>query len=1237
MRYFFVPFVLSLIFTCFHDSAEGQMTGFPFIRTLQTRQYGISNENVSIAQDERGLIYLGTSNGILQYDGYHWERISSRAHPVLTSGKNGTIFTGQYEAFGFLKETSRGISFHSLLDSSLAVKKISGMVRCGNEIFFSAEKTLYSFESMGKTHLRRADSEKEKRPFSGEEDAAPKKNQINTIRTFRGPVSLFELDNKRLFIYVRDGSLYRKKGDRFEVIIHHRHLSSPVIGMIRHQNGEAAVLENGTALMIRKGAPPVSRPLLPGSGKAHTLTDAVSLKNKVALATLSGGLMLTDINGNHQQIVDEAAGLLHSRINRLFTDRSANLWALHPNGVSIINLSSGIQVFNRQKGVEGVVNQVTRFQDDLYLATSRGVYFGSSSGTFRRAGSVQSEAFRFYATDSLLYAATRQGIFQLEGTQASLFYNKFSRQYTSFLQYRHHPGYMLIGLQNGLSLVRYVNGLFIHQGKAKGIEGHVLDMAEDSKGNVWLTTRHNGLYRIKPFTGFDATLAYEKYDEKKIFSRQTEWVKPYALSSGLLFSTSHGLYRFDPGQQRFHRDTSLEINQGRVRIHPVAEAGDQSLWVNTITRDARPSQTLYAWFPNENKNFGPISLSLDPSDDFQIHALHPDHDSLIWIGGNHKLIRLHVGQFLRQKEQPQTLLHRVTISGDSLVHYNFSGMQRKKAAPELSWSQNSVQFNFSVPSYARTSHMLFRTRLRGQEKQWTDWSTSHRRDFSNLREGNYTFEAQSKNGHGMVSPVLKYSFSIRPPFYRAWYAWAGYALILALLIYGIIRWRSYRFAKERRKLEEIIHQRTRALQQEKEKSDRLIERMLPRDTAEELKAGVKTKPYFYNKITVLFGDIQGFTRITEEMGRGMLIEKLSRCFLQFDHIVEKHNIEKIKTVGDAYMAAGGIPDESQTHPVEIILAGMEMQNYMHRVGSGNGGKMWDIRIGVDTGPVVAGVIGRNKLSYDIWGSTVNMASRMEALSEPGKINISGNTYALIKDFFICRYRGKMPVKNSGEIDMYFVEGLRPVFASDSQGLSPNRHFHANLQLLRLNDLEEVVLEKLEGLPNDLYYHNLKHTVDVVTQVELIGKSEGVTSEEMLLLKTAALFHDIGHLVSYDHHEEEGVKMARKMLPKYYYTPGQIDRIAALIMATHMPPNPSDLLEKIICDADLDYLGRTDFMPVAYNLYKELKIRNKVDSFEEWKKIQIDFIRHHSYYTRTAQRLREVNKKRQLEKIKNNHK
>ncbi len=139
---------------------------------------------------------------------------------------------------------------------------------------------------------------------------------------------------------------------------------------------------------------------------------------------------------------------------------------------------------------------------------------------------------------------------------------------------------------------------------------------------------------------------------------------------------------------------------------------------------------------------------------------------------------------------------------------------------------------------------------------------------------------------------------------------------------------------------------------------------------------------------------------------------------------------------------------------------------------------------------------------------------MESAGEAGKINISENTYLLVRDFFICTYRGQIPVKNRGNIQMYFVEGILPNLSQNLEGTLPNQDFFIELQLIRLSDLEELVLEKLEqGLPKNLYYHNVKHTVDVYTQVELIGRAEGVSKEDLLLLRTAALFHDAGHLVT----------------------------------------------------------------------------------------------------------------------------
>ena len=199
---------------------------------------------------------------------------------------------------------------------------------------------------------------------------------------------------------------------------------------------------------------------------------------------------------------------------------------------------------------------------------------------------------------------------------------------------------------------------------------------------------------------------------------------------------------------------------------------------------------------------------------------------------------------------------------------------------------------------------------------------------------------------------------------------------------------------------------------------------------------------------------------------------------------------------------------------------------------------------------------------------------------------------------------------------------------------PNDKFNTKFKLRQFNDIQELILDRLEKeLPDFLYYHNVKHTVDVVTEVELIGWAEGIDDEGILLLKTAALFHDAGHIISYDEHEFHGTQLVREMLPAYGYTEEQIEKICEIIMATKLPPQPKDIYQQIICDADLDYLGRSDMIPVSNTLYKELSEQDKIGTLNDWNKLQLKFISAHTYFTKTAQSLREVNKQKQIERIK----
>ena len=389
----------------------------------------------------------------------------------------------------------------------------------------------------------------------------------------------------------------------------------------------------------------------------------------------------------------------------------------------------------------------------------------------------------------------------------------------------------------------------------------------------------------------------------------------------------------------------------------------------------------------------------------------------------------------------------------------------------------------------------------------------------------------------------------------------------------------------------------------------------------------------YKMATVLFAYITGFKHLTDNDSSEIVMDQLDEVLIEFDRILKKYKIHKIKTIGDTYMAAGGIPVKNITNPIDVIMAALEMNIFLNQLRRIDGIRYWNLSLGIHTGPVTAAISGKKKITYDIKGDTVNIAHRMQGVGESGKILISVMTYELIKEFFICEYFGKLPVKYKGDLEMFEVQGIRDEYSGNGAGVTPNENFDTKFKLIQFTDLQEIILDKLEKeLPDYLYYHNVKHTVDVVTEVELIGWAEGISDDDILILKTAALFHDAGHTVAYDEHEYHGTMLARSILPEYGYNDAQIERICEVIMATRMPPSPKNLLEKIICDADLDYLGRSDMIPVSNTLYKELKEQDKIGTLSEWNRLQVKFITGHQYFTSTAQSLREVNKQKQIERI-----
>lgn len=404
-----------------------------------------------------------------------------------------------------------------------------------------------------------------------------------------------------------------------------------------------------------------------------------------------------------------------------------------------------------------------------------------------------------------------------------------------------------------------------------------------------------------------------------------------------------------------------------------------------------------------------------------------------------------------------------------------------------------------------------------------------------------------------------------------------------------------------------------------QKFDALSLNILPAEIDEEFRQTGNSTALNYELATVLFADIKDFTKISAQFSAETMSKELDHIFGAFGKIIESHNIEKIKIIGDVYLCAGGLPISNKTNAFDVVNAALDILEFMKNMRkerAANQQQAYEIRIGINSGPIVAEIIDLKKFSYNIWGDTVNLASSLLTTGEVNKINISENTYNIIKDVYDCEYRGKINVKGMGLTSMYFIHG--------------RKNHETNFDLI-----EKIILKMLKnGLSPTLHYHGFPHTIDVINNVKYIAEKENITQEDMHLLKMAALFHDLGFLEAYTGHEAIGCKMAREMLPQYAVPYDDIEEICEMIITTKVPQSPKTLLEKILCDADLLYLGTDDFDRTGTSLFTELKENGKLETELEWNKLQVEFLKKHKFHTEFVSKNFTKKKEENLQKIKN---
>jgi ligand-binding sensor domain-containing protein/class 3 adenylate cyclase len=785
------------------------------------------------------------------------------------------------------------------------------------------------------------------------------------------------------------------------------------------------------------------------------------------LGTLGGGIIR--YGGKSFMNYTAAHGLGDYAIFGISEDKAGDIW-FGNSGRGVVRYDGkSFSTYTTSQGLahNGARPRIKDKKGNLWIATGGGVscFDGQSFTNYTQADGLCSNAIT-------CIAETRNGkIWFGSGDRGVTCYD--GNSFTSYSKVHGLPGHEIrcitedaeggiwFGTPEGVA--RFDGSSFINYSTANGLPNNPVQcFAMDRAGNLWFGTEGGGVSRFdgKSFMNFKVVQGLPD---------NTVWSIAIDSAGKIIFGTNSGLavlVQFDiypaiekepltrPAQNDLKND-DLKNYTPHFEIYNVS-AGYPIRDVNpgTMIEDSKGNlwmgtgavKTGLIRFNYSSVHKGPAVPVL--------HSVKIHNENVCWQDLLPQFPRKDSGKSgpaPHITEEATTFGLILTEKARDSMRSKFKGikfdsMRRFYPIPEnlvLPYRHNNISVDFGSIELNSPNLVRYQYVLEGYDKDWSPVTEKTSASFGNISEGMYKFKLKARSPEGIWSEPVSYSFKVSPPWWRTWWFRTIAVIGLVLLLYGIYRWRTATLRKQKRKLEQTVKERTAEvveekavierqkdiIQSEKEKSDELLLNILPSEVAEELKEKGYTTAKAFDEVTVLFSDIKGFTHVAEKLTAQELVKEINTYFSSFDNIMNQFGLEKIKTIGDAYIAAGGLPEGNKAAPKNVVEAAIAMQQVVENLKQErveNNLPYFELRIGIHTGPVVAGVVGIKKFQYDIWGDTVNLAARMEQSGVPGKINISEDTYELVKEKFTCVHRGKVEAKNKGEIDMYFVDQIKPI-------------------------------------------------------------------------------------------------------------------------------------------------------------------------------------------------------------------
>ena len=1030
------------------------------------------------------------------------------------------------------------------------------------------------------------------------------------------------------------------------------------------------------------------------------VTDICRSGDKTLISTANNGLFTIDKEWNISHYTEnlfQKNGLLFNGITTLFKDLSGSIWIGSERGLSSFDpknlgflgigpsdkLESGLPASN--------VWSFGESPDKSYL------FIGTDAGISRKNKATgvlehfsrtinnpmdkdKSVVLSLHAiSNEKIIAGCLDGLYLLEIQSSSAFSFKQIKYLDPANTLKYDRTYSIIPFQGNQYFLATRSGVVLMDIETKAAQTFEHDPTQpqnsislgicrfgfkDASGKFWFATSSGGLNYLKRTPSGLKIVPFEY--NSKLKAKAIDYISSIYQSDNNTFwcgTSGSGLLKLQVknGDVRvYNRSSGLPNNV----IYGVLQDKDGFLWLSS-------NKGLTKFDPVANKTINYREVDGLMSNEFNLGAYFKASDNVFYFGGIYGFNYFEPRNLIQASNDLKVIFTKVKVDGKWVVPNEQNSVLKSNLANtkqlSLSYRQRSFTIRFQPSELCNPNLINYKYLLEGSDEGEIFIQGTNEINFNALSPGTYTLKVYARSGTGAWSTKpATIEILVQAPYWSTWWFWTIIAIVLSFISYVFVRKRIDQGRREQVRLEIKITERTREireqkkqievqseqiqlkkekveeqqrlLQIEKDKTERILLNILPESSVKELKSNGKVTAKAFSTVTVMFTDVVGFTKISENMTPSRLVSKLDIMFRKFDEIIVANRLEKIKTIGDAYMCAGGVPETNSTNPIDTCLAALQIQDYMGKIkydALANHEDYWEIRLGINTGQVTAGVIGTQRLAYDIWGSTVNEAQRMEMLGEAGKVMVSGSTFSYIEPYFECEFKEKVQTKGKGLMDMYIVHRIKPELSLNNEGLYPNDRFNQIVNLHHFSSIkyyktEHHVIQMLEaGLDSNLYYHGIHHTKDVVKSVERLALLEGVTDEGLFLLKTAAIFHDAGFLESYQHNEPIGARMAEEILPQYGYTEDHIQTIKELIFVTQIPHKPTNKLQEIICDADLDYLGREDFTEIADKLRRELKERKFISSDQKWDEIQIAFLNQHTYFTKTAIQTRQKMKEKNI--------